>query len=200
MQIICYIKEFIKDYIESIYETTHQTVVSETMRGRNALYAHSKTEQYLAVNMVKKPYACFHEMGHALNKNSNGFGKILLKTERLNKLAPLILATAILRKKKPDSETSETVIGRSLDFVKENCVGLTVLTQVPTLLEEGLASIKGQNLAKPYLPKAQLKHLAKMNGVAWLTYFAGVAAVTAGVFAANKVRNLTSFHTINEND
>ena len=152
----------------------------------------SPTNNKLVINMEKRAESAFHEMGHALNYNTKGLGRLLQKTRGLDVIWVLTFLVALFRKKKQDGEKSETVIGKGLDFIKDNCIAITAVCQLPKLLEEGLASIKGLKMAKNYLDKPQLEYLAKRSKAAWLTYLAGAATTVGLVAATNFVRNLTT--------
>ena len=63
---------------------------------------------------------------------------------------------------------------------------------MPTVLEEGLASIKGAQIAKKVLSPDKLKMVNKMNGKAFLTYLIGATLLPLGVYVAKKTRNAFS--------
>lgn len=150
------------------------------------------------INMEEtSAYALPHELGHVKNNISKGLGKLTsftnLKIAKANKFSmPLILATAILRDKKAEGEESANVVGKGLDFVKDNCVALTAATQIPCLAEEGLATLKGWKMAKKYVTPEEFKMIKTGNKKAYMTYLASAAAVTGAVFVANTVKNWIS--------
>ena len=92
-----------------------------------------------------------HEMGHAMNYTDKGLAKILTKARGLQLLAPIALAVGVLRAKKPEGEKSDTMVGKTLDFIKDNCVAITAAAHAPVVLEEGLASIRGAKMAKNFM-------------------------------------------------
>mgnify|MGYP003571293009 CR=1 FL=1 len=164
--------------------------IKRVLDGTGALY--KVNEKHILVNMDRLPAASFHEMGHALNYNSVGIGKLLAKLRPIGGLANLFLAVAVLRKPKAEGEESETRIGRGLDFIKKNCTTLSALSLLPLVLEEGLASIKGIKLAKGLLNEPAMKSMKRVCGAGWLTYFGAAVSSVLAVYAADKVRNKTA--------
>lgn len=166
--------------------------------GKNACFI-TRTGQVL-VNKDKMAFSTFHELGHAMNATGKGLGKFLAKSRATALFAPLILATGLL-KNKPQKSTEQNQTKKNFfDFVKENCGILTTLCCVPTILEEGLASIKGAKLAKPYLDKDMVKKLNIMNAKAWSSYVCGAILaglfVKAGVMVRDKIVHDDTFRII----
>lgn len=133
-----------------------------------------------------------HEMGHAMNYTDRGFAKILSKTRGLSRFAPIALAIGILCPPQKEGEKSETLIGKTLDFTKEHCVAISAISQTPMLLEEGLASMRGEKLAKKFMTPEKFKAIKIFNRKAWLTYAAFAATMTAMTYTGSKLRNLTA--------
>lgn len=147
-------------------------------------------------------YSLPHELGHCLNNKSKGLSKLWhnlynlpnLKLSKSSKytiplLVPISLVT-LFRRKKVEGEESRTLAGKSLDFVKNNCVGITAALCTPKLIEEANASIKGLKMMKPYLPKKEIGMLKGFYGKAYLTYLAIVATMTGFIWGTNTVKNL----------
>lgn len=143
--------------------------------------------------------SAYHELGHAMNKNTNFFTKALAKARVISPFgvslaAPVLLATGLLHKvdKTKPSEQKDNV-EKTLDFCSENAGKLTLASYLPMLSEEGLASIRGLKQAKKVLPKDAVNKLAKNYFKAWGTYASLAAFVSAGVglgvMVANGVRN-----------
>ncbi len=134
-----------------------------------------------------------HEMGHAANFTSkNPLLKILTKSRKLQIFALPILAVTILKKPKEKTEKSKSLIGKSLDFIKENCISLTTACMAPTVIEEGIASIRGAKIAKKFLTPQKIKAINTANFWGWATYALQAGIMIAGVFAADKIRNKTA--------
>ena len=131
----------------------------------------------IIVNLELNPYSSCHEIGHAMNKYSQ-FGKILQSSRKLGILAlPVILITAF-KKNKPQGEKPIGVVDKVTTFVKDNSGKLVFAAWLPTLLEEGLASIKGARLAKGILSPEAFKKMNILNLRGFATYFI-VASCTA---------------------
>ena len=180
-------KAALSNAIKRIYT---QPSTKEVYKGTNAFY--NSLSKEIAVNTNKKAVCSFHEMGHALNANTKGIGKVLANLKYPAAIILLIATLSAYRKKKSEGETSDNIFGKGLDFAKEHCVGLTAAATLPNLLEEGLASIKGYKLAKNKLPSAQLKTMSKLYGKAWMTYLAQAVISVGFVYVVDKVRNMTS--------
>lgn len=133
-----------------------------------------------------------HEMGHAMNHNSKGFSKWLMKAKALKVLAPVALAVGVLKAKKSEGEKSDTILDKEIDFIKDNCVEIAAISQAPLLLEEGLASIKGAKLAKKVLSPDRVKAINIANWKGWLTYFISSAFLVGTTYVASKLRDVTA--------
>ena len=145
----------------------------------------------VAVNAEKMGFSGFHEMGHALNHTGKGIGNALHKTRHLAALAaPAILAYCLLTNKKENARFADE---KAHNFVKDNCGLLMFGCMVPTLMEEGLASIKGAKFAKDVLSKDMHKTLCKTYTKAWGTYALSAALIGAcgalAVYVRDKVVN-----------
>lgn len=149
-------------------------------------------KDFVFCDLEKMAMASFHEMGHAKNFRSKGLGKMLqgLKHPLVKKIA---IATALLGvllpPSKKEDEQNKSIVSKAGDFIKDNCVAISAIATVPTVLEEGLASIKGAQIAKKVLTSDKVKMINKMNGKAFLTYLIGATFIPLGIYAAKKVRD-----------
>ena len=131
----------------------------------------------------------FHEMGHALNNNGGIILKSLQKMRSASAIIPsIVLLTSLLNKRKTTEETkqNDSAIQKGADFVKRNAGKLTALSFVPMVLEEGLASLRGQGVAKKLvqdgaLTKDLLKKIKLTNLGGFSSYV--IAAVVAALSA-----------------
>lgn len=156
--------------------------------GKNAFC--SPLTRDIMVNSEKLGAASFHEMGHALNASGSKFTKYLNIGRHVTALAvPLILATGLLKSAKKDGEKPNGVVDKTTTFIKDNAGKLTFAALIPTLAEEGLASIRGGQLAKQVLSPSLVKKVNKGNFLAWTTYLAGALITSAAVALAVKVRD-----------
>ena len=150
-----------------------QKADEKTIAERLTMMAKSKLTQFkLGINACYLPNtnkiilpdkslqtSVFHEMGHALNSNGNILLKGLQKCRPLATfLPPYILLISLLNKRKTTEETSvrDSKAQKSADFVKRNAGKLTALSIAPMIIEEGLASLRGQNIAKKLVKSGDL--------------------------------------------
>lgn len=156
--------------------------------GNNAAFIPNSNK--ILVSGEKMAPATFHEMGHALNANTNGAGKILAK---LRKPGMILAAAALLigafKPKKVEGEEPEGTIDKTTTFIKNNAGKLAFAGFIPLLTEEGLASIKGAKMAKPLLGPEAYKNLNKMHGKAFLTYLGSAVCMGLAARAASWVHD-----------
>ena len=180
------IKQFPK--LEKLMKKQLEGAKEAIVKGKNACFVPNTNKIY--VNLDRMSYASFHEMGHALNKNASKIGKILAKSRKPGMiLTAAALLTGIFKRKKVEGEGTNGIVDKVTTFVKDNCGKLAFLGTLPTILEEGLASIRGAKLAKGILSEKNYKLLNKFNGKAWLTYLGMGVAMTAATVLASKVRD-----------
>ena len=150
-------------------------IISE---GKNACYIPSINK--VLVNPNKMGFSTFHELGHAINNNSKGFVKALAKSRNfIALLAPVFLFTSIVKKKKPEEQKPENAWDKFTTFIKNNCGKLMFLSMLPTIAEEGLASINASKIAKDVLKPDMLKKMNNLNAKAWGSYVFGALAMSA---------------------
>lgn len=147
------------------------------------------------VNFDKISVAAFHEAGHAKNYTSK-FGKLLqnLRSPMLSKiLLGVAFASALLPKKTEEEqkelEKNGNFIEKGLNFSKENCLGFALAGTLPQVLEEGLATYKGNKMAKTVLNNENLKKLKTFNRKALLTYGAKATLILGTVFITSKIKD-----------
>lgn len=66
---------------------------------------------------------------------------------------------------------------------------MTFATFIPTLLEEGLASIKGNNFAKKVLSPELAKKVSKTNALGFSTYLGLATLSSLGIYLGTKVKD-----------
>ena len=163
--------------------------LEKVLDGKNA-FCTSGTKD-IAVNLEKIPLTTFHEMGHGLNslqKSERMLVKSRLPLQYIG--VPIILTAALLKGKKSKEEKPQGSFDKSTTFIKDNAGKLTFAAWIPTLLEEGLASIKGAKMAKDAgLSKELLKKLNISNAKAWSTYMIGALAAASTVRLAVAVKD-----------
>ena len=149
----------------------------------------------------------FHEMGHALNNNGGMLLKALQKARPLAKIAPpIILLVALLNKRKTTDKPKEndSKLQKGADFVKKNAGILTGLSFMPMILEEGIASLRGQKIAKNLtktgeLSKELFKKVKQTNLCGFTSYaLAGIIGYI-GAKLAVKVKDKIQANYENKN-
>lgn len=163
-------------------------ILGMVAKGKNAFY--SPATRDIVINMDKIPGAVFHEMGHALNATGSKAIKTLAFGRHITAaFAPLVLLVGLFKNKKSDGEKTVGFKDKVTTFIKNNTAVLTFAALLPTLAEEGLASIRGKNIAKNILSPALLKKVNKANAFAWGSYLLGAAATTAAAKIGVEVRD-----------
>ena len=164
-------------------------VIQAVADGKNAFY-HPLVKDII-INENKLPAASFHEMGHALNATGSKLMKYLAAGRHVTALIgiPLIIAVGLLKPKKKDGEKPTGIFDKTTTFIKNNAGKLTFAALIPTLAEEGIASIRGGKLAKKVLSPELLKKVNKGNFLAWTTYIAGALILSTITAMSVKIRD-----------
>ena len=170
------------------------------LEGENAYFTGNRQ---VVINMKKFPQALFHELGHAQD-SIHAKPLCYLRGNKLIKALPLFILTTSLLTTPKQNETKDKnkfqkAAYKTGSFIKNNCGKLMALTLAPMVIEEGVASLRGQINAKRYLNNADLKTITKSHIHSFASY--SVFAMTAGVamFMANKIRDFiaeTDIHTL----
>ena len=166
-------------------EEKFKRAIKGMAEGENACF-HLASKNVL-VNKDKMGFSTFHEMGHALNANTTkGMKAFVYGSHVIGFAAPILLALALIKRRKPESENEPKGTQIKKNFLKDNIGLITFGCLTPTLIEEGLASINGTKMAKKVLNPQDLKKLNILQGKAWSTYLAGaVLASLTAKFAVN---------------
>lgn len=136
--------------------------------------------------------AGFHEVGHAMNYNLSTVGKFLQKCRPISILAPVVLGIygAISKKSKPNGENQElTSAQKTNNFIRDNAGKLTFAAALPMLIEEAMATVKGQKYANKVLKPDLAKKVLKGNAVAYCSYLAVALLGSLGVATAVKIKD-----------
>ena len=193
------IKKIVSNEVDKNLLTKHlpkflkQKIVEGNSRmltsGGNACYTFA-SKKLIMPQGKKLSWAVFHEMGHAMNANFSKIGKFLqICRPACAVVVPVVLFTSLFKNKKPDGVKPEGALDKTTTFIKNNAGKLAFLSFLPMLIEEGMASIKGGNLAKKLLNPELAKKVSKGNKIAYLTYLGMAVASGIGVYLANKVRD-----------
>ena len=157
------------------------------INGKNAFYAPASKKVVIPQKGLE--LATFHEIGHALNANMSKFGKILQKSRGLQLLSIPIALIALFKTKKAEGEEPKNGLDKATTFVKNNAGKLTFATFIPMLAEEGLATIKGNNIAKKLLSPELAKKVAKSNALGFSTYLMLATLSSLGIYLGVKVKD-----------
>ena len=157
---------FINPHNQGTFEALGKEMVNEVAQGRNAFFHRGFN---VAVAPSSKPSLILHELGHAVNF-TKPFFRTLQKMGRYAFSVPtaLLIANGLFPKKNDGKQT----------FIERNAGILGFCAYIPTLIEEGVASVRGIKAAKSVLNnKAALNTLRKNYALAWMTYFLGAVAL-----------------------
>ena len=156
------------------YPKVLQEALKPVARGENAFY----TDQFkLAVAPKNKPSLILHELGHAINAHKGKFLKFLQKSRMFVSAVPTALLMLNGLSKQDDNKPS---------FIERNAGKIGFAAFLPTIVEEGLASIRGVKAAKATLGNSvNLKPLKRNYFFAWLTYL--IAGIGLGIAAKQSV-------------
>lgn len=192
-------REILKEEMEQGAEIGAKIgILSQVKTGKNAFYLPEAIS--IITPTSKFQTSVFHEMGHALNDNGGIILKSLQKIRPLAKFAPaIIFAISILNKRKTTDEklennTTKNKIQNGFDFIKKNAGKLTALSMLPMVLEEGIATLRGDKIARELvksgdLTKDLLKKVRLTNLGGFSTYALALIAAVAGVKTAIRVKD-----------
>ncbi|MBQ6515826.1 hypothetical protein IJI31_01460 [bacterium] len=166
-------------------------------RGCNAAYL-SKSNKILMPDGNKFALAGFHEAGHAMNANLNKATKILQKSRKATILALPIIAIGLLKKPKAEGEKPQGIWDKATTFIQKNAGVLTAATFLPTIAEEGLATLKGNQYAKKLLSPDLAKKVANSNRYGLATYVAMAGLFGLAAHLGVKVKNAIAHPELNK--
>lgn len=160
--------------------------IKSIVAGENAGF--SQAEKIIMINTEKIGLAGFHEIGHAMNNQSSKILRGIQAIKGHSKVLSLAIPIAALFIDKTNNE-SQNRLNKAGNFIKDNVGKLTALSLLPIVVEETIATVKGQKLAKKALPKAVLKNATKFHMTSIATY--ALSAITCGFAAhiANQIRD-----------
>lgn len=204
------IRKFFLKYQKKKSLKAAKALDKETVRGKNAYYREVsrmvdengikklKKDKKIIINMEKTPIYLFHELGHAKNFMDTRLSiamKSVWKNSIFQRNATIfLLTTSLLTKPETNKDTAANKEHKNPLyplglFIKNNCGKLMTLILVPTVLEEGLASLNGQKMGKEVLKGKDLNVLTKSHLKSFAGYSAWAAGAGIAVYLANKVRD-----------
>lgn len=180
-----------KSVAEGVESKIKDLLTSQFIEGKNAAYAPNVKKVLIPDKLA---LSGFHEIGHALNANSSKIGKVLQKCRGMSLLAAPILLISMFTKTKVSEvgqDKDASTLEKTTGFIKKNAGKLTFATFLPTLIEEGMATMKGNKLAKEALKDMPelLKKVKKTNLLGYSTYLAMAVLTAVGATAAVKVKD-----------
>ena len=109
--------------------------------------------------------------------------------------APLLTMYAVFTRASKPKEEGKELNGaqKTHNFVRNNAGKLAFVASLPMLIEEGMATIKGQKYANKLLKPELAKRVLKGNAIAYMSYLAtavfGALAAATAVKVKDKVNN-----------
>lgn len=188
-------KSGLKDKVKIVYfdkNTTYsgldQVHVKQLQEGKNAFFEMISNKMLLPKRKLTLNW--FHEMGHAMNRNLGKVSKALHVT-RLPLMYGSVFTSlsGILPKSKPDENVNLSPLKRAKNFAIDNLGVITFALYSPLLLEEYIATHKGEKLAKEFLPKDLLKKAKLTNRLGLATYVVMGLMLSAGAVLGRTVTN-----------
>lgn len=174
-------------FLDKIVEL-QQPAIGAT-RGRNAVFYMDGSNRIM-LKKSKMGTAGFHEIGHAINRNTSKFWKTMQNMRYPGMaLTSVILLTALLKRKKAEGEEPKGIFDKATTFVKENAGKLSMLVSLPMLAEELKASSRGNKLAKQVLSPELYKKVAKTNKYSAMVYISGTLVAGLAGYLASKTRD-----------
>lgn len=165
---------------------TNKIPILAIAEGKNACF--SPVNNSVIINRNKLPLAVFHEMGHAHNFNNTKLWKAMQKSR-----TPLIcIGTAFaflpaFTKKQTAAEGEElTKEQKNKNAIRNSAPIVAAAAFLPTIMEEGMATVKGNKWAKQVLSPELFKKVVKQNKFGFVSYVItavgyGLASLTAKV-------------------
>ena len=184
-------KQGLEDAIEMGTFTLKEIIGGIFNSGSNAMYGTYTKKIILPDKLI---LSGFHEMGHALNKNSSKIFNVLQIMRPMKLLvAPILLISLFNKDKVEDTKQTEgkSPVRNVAGFIKRNSGKLTFAMFLPELLEEAMASKKGMKIAKNVLKDSPelIKKSRHMFLVAYSTYLLAAGLSVLSTVAAVKVKD-----------
>ena len=173
-----------------------KNIIKQIKLGFNAAYFPLEIPNKIGANTIlmpekSVPFLAFHEIGHAMNFNLSQASKALYYAARYApQIAPLVALYGIFTTKSENEDGKELTKGQKVNnFIRNNAGKLAFGAMVPQLIEEGLATMKGQKLSNKMLSPEWAKTVLKGNATCYLTYLLGAIGIGVGSWAAVKIKD-----------
>lgn len=175
--------------------------IAEIKAGFNAAFTRKPIKNFFGQvmhegNRILMPekglsYAAFHEIGHAMNYHFSKIGKILQHTKKPGLLiaSAISLFSAFSKQAQPKDGEELTKAQKTKNFIRNNAGKLSFAMMIPMLIEEAMATIKGNKLASKLLSPDMLKVVKKGNATVYLSYLTSAIGLGLASWAAVKVKD-----------
>jgi len=185
------IKKIIIDIIGKITLSPTKTVrerLTKIKEGKNANFLSKANLIFMPEK--KLGHAVFHEIGHAVNYKF--FGKKVFLLNQLGSLIlyPLTLGISLFNNERKNGKKDKKK--SALNFTKKHALEIVLLSQLPLLFEEGLASKRAIHFLKNKTSPQELKFAKKSLGLAFLHYLINAVIIAGNVKIAGVTSNIIS--------
>lgn len=143
-----------------LYDQLVRNAKSQIQNGTNACYLPNANKVIIPDKHLQT--SVFHEIGHAMNGNGSILTKALQKCRPMAKLVPIaVLLISLLNKTPKNADNSkenksQNIFKKAANGIKNHAGLISGLAMAPMVLEEGLASLRGQKLAKELVSDGKL--------------------------------------------
>ncbi len=156
------------------YPISMRRSLEAVAKGQNAFYSN---DIKLAVAPKSRPSLILHELGHAINSSK---GKLLRFLQKSRGWAPAVPTVLLLL-----NDSTKRVDGKK-NFIERNAGLIGFSAFLPTIAEEGLASLRGIKAAKRVLGKnINISALKRNYFFALMTYV--IAGISLGIAAKQNI-------------
>ena len=189
-----------KNFISKLYTKYKKAMVrkdnirqhKQVVEGSNAYYW--VKNRSVVINMEKKPVYLFHEFGHAIDYSMEGISKSMSTIWRNPSLRRGlfggVVITSLLTNQKSKEDLEKAKFGEKfVQFIKRNGALIVGAFLVPSTLEEIMANLNGQKLAKEFVPKAHMPRVTKSHMNSAIGYILYPIIMGGSVYLANKLRD-----------
>ena len=181
-----YIEKFFPQKLQEFFDKNFKSELENYTQGANAGALNDK----VFCNFDKISASAFHEAGHVKNYKSK-FGSFLQKCRNpyfSKALIGLSVLCAIFSvSQKNTEEVTNEKNSKIHCMLRKSSIGLAIAGTLPTVLEEGLASYKGNKMAKQVLSPENYRNIKKFNAKALTTYGAKAGLVVGSIYVACKL-------------
>ncbi len=169
----------------------------EVRCGKNASFNWGIGNKKVYINTKNGMHMFPHELGHAMNHRILGEDgqRIVYGVLRNRKVSRYMIRTALLasllinNKKERKNNDSDNIIIRGVNFIKDNSAKLAFLALTPLVIEEGMASVHGQRMAKKYFNKDVMKYITKSHLHSFTSYLKLPVTACIAMYSAKKARD-----------